>query len=157
MYVCKRDEIQLYVVVFLKFLLDYFCALIYTRVSGACTPLSLAALTNIQHRRCTNPEFMSEGEQSRRVEARSAEQFPIKTGRHMVNHSAPQTCSALIKCASLSFFNDYDTALAFLSLSFSPSLVFLWSMVCHHVSRSWEMSCIKTTNTKHRKKYSPGV
>lgn len=64
MYACKRDEIQLHV----YFLLDYLCVFIYIYiymcVSGACTLLSLAALTNIQHRRCTNPEFTSEGEQS---------------------------------------------------------------------------------------------
>lgn len=71
---------------------------IYTRVSEACTLLSLAALTNIQHRRCTNPEFMSEGEQSSsKKRGRSTEWSPLKSGRHMVNRSAPVTCSALIK------------------------------------------------------------
>lgn len=72
MFECKRDEIQLKVSFFKFYLiipvviigvhLIYMC--IYTWMSEACTLLSLAALTNIQHRRCTNPEFMSEGEQS---------------------------------------------------------------------------------------------
>lgn len=51
--ICACMHVQLYVL----FLL-FVCVYIYTCVSGACTLLSLAALTNIQHKRCMNPEFM---------------------------------------------------------------------------------------------------
>lgn len=58
--VIQRDEIQLYVKILIPIRL-FVSVSIHMCVWGL---LSLAALTNIQHRRCTNPEFMREGEQS---------------------------------------------------------------------------------------------
>lgn len=134
-YECKRDEIQLKVS-FFKVLFDYPVVIIgvhliymciYTWVSEACTLLSLAALTNIQHRRCTNPEFMSEGEQS---SERGPEHWmvAIKIG---ATHGEPLSASDLL-CSDkmhITLILQWLWHNAGLSLSFS---VLKWSSYLIH-------------------------
>lgn len=158
MYECKRDEIQLKVS-FFSFLFDYSCydylcasyiyvyIYIYTWVSEACTLLSLAALTNIQHRRCTNPEFMSEGEQS---SERGPEHWmvAIKIG---TTHGEPLSagdlfCSDKMHITLILQWLWHNAGLS-LSLFLFLNGLPIWSMACHHVSTLWEMSRIKLTKT----------
>lgn len=145
MYVCRIDEIQLYVICLFLKKRSYLCAFMLCFWGLHASFFGSTCKHTAQ--KMYKPWIYERGRAERR-RGHGAERPPTRSGRHMANRSAPQTCSALTRCTSLSFFSDYDT---------TPASVSLWSTVCHHVSRSWEMSCIKITNTKYRKKYSPGV
>lgn len=70
----------------------------YTCMGGACTLLSLAALTNTRRRRLTKPQIYERRSKGSASRGRGAGRSPNKKrGQHMVNHSASRTCSALIK------------------------------------------------------------
>lgn len=150
MNVFKTDEIQLFVNASGWFLSDYSCAFINRYVCtlkfpGACKRLSLAVLTNTAQK-MYKPWIYERGRTEQR-QGQSTERVPDKNRKpHVEPLSAPDLLTS-VKTKKEKKGKKKKTHIA-LILQWRWHNLPLWSAVCNRVSRLWELSCIKRTNTK---------
>lgn len=129
---------------------------IYTCL-GTCTLLSLAALSNIQHRRCTNPEFMSEGDQGgKEAGAVNGPRFKKKT-RNKKREKGSTRVEPLNTGDLLSSDKTHVT-LTLQRLSLDAGFSLFPHPRCVIMSPGCEKRlALKLPSTKYMKKNSPGV
>lgn len=108
----------------------------YTCTGGACTLLSLAALTNIQQRRSTKPQIYEWRSKGSALRGRGAGRSLIKA---RAAHGEPLSAADLLSS------DKTHTALIF-QPSLWPSHRFL--KVCCDSFRLWQMPCIEITQKK---------
>lgn len=147
--VCKRDDIQLYGC-FFSILLDYLCAFIYC-IHVCPGPARFFLWQHLQTYSTEDVQTLNLWAREQRAAKRPEHwMVPDKNG---TIHGEPLGTADLLSSDKMHI----ALILQWLWHNPAPPSFSLWSIVCHHGSWLWEMSCIKITNTKYRKKYSPGV